>query len=63
MLQFDRHARDKGYIATPSYTQVIEPVNRKGLNRWMRYRREFEPLLPVLEPMLRHWGYSADATS
>lgn len=63
MLQFDRHARDKGYIATPSYRQVIEPVNRKGLNRWARYRREFEPLLPVLEPMLRHWGYSTDGTS
>lgn len=63
MLQFDRHARDKGYIATPSYSQVIEPVNRKGLNRWTRYRREFEPLLPILEPMLRHWGYSTDATS
>lgn len=61
MLQFDRHARDKGYIATPSYTQVIEPVNRKGLNRWIRYRREFEPVLPILEPMLEHWGYSVEA--
>jgi len=60
MLQFDRHARDKGYIATPSYTQVIEPVNRKGMNRWLRYRREFEPVLPILEPMLRHWGYASD---
>jgi hypothetical protein len=63
MLQFDQRARDKGYIATPSYSQVIEPVNRKGLNRWTRYRREFEPVLPILEPMLRHWGYSADAAS
>lgn len=60
MLQFDRHARDKGYIATPSYSQVIEPVNRKAMNRWMRYRREFELVLPILEPMLKHWGYSAD---
>lgn len=60
MLQFDRHARDKGYIATPSYTQVIEPVNRKGLGRWIRYRREFEPVLPIVEPMLKHWGYTAD---
>ena len=63
MLQFDQRARDKGYIATPSYSQVIEPVNRKGLNRWIRYRHEFEPVLPILEPMLRHWGYSADAAS
>lgn len=60
LLQFDRHAREKGYIATPSYTQVIEPVNRKGLGRWLRYRREFEAVLPILEPMLKHWGYTAD---
>lgn len=57
MLQFDRRARDKGYIATPSYHQVIEPVNTKGLNRWLRYREYFEPVLPILEPMLKHWGY------
>ncbi len=60
LLQFDRHARDKGYIATPSYTQVIEPVNRKGLNRWHRYRDALEPALPILRPMLEHWGYSTD---
>ena len=59
LREFDVHARNKGYIGTPSYTQVIQPVNRAGLNRWGRYRREFEPLLPLLEPMLRHWGYSS----
>lgn len=61
LQRFDSHAREKGYIATPSYTQVIEPVNRKGLNRWQRYRSEFEPVLPILEPMLKHWGYATDA--
>jgi Flp pilus assembly protein TadD len=59
MLRFDQHARDKGYIATPSYDQVIEPVNRKGMNRWTRYQQEFERVLPTLERMLRHWGYSS----
>lgn len=63
MLGFDQHARDKGYIATPSYSQVIEPVNRKGMNRWLQYRKAFEPVLPIVEPMLRHWGYSSDAIS
>jgi Flp pilus assembly protein TadD len=58
MLQFDRHAREKGFIATPSYAQVIQPVNRKGMDRWRRYQREFEPVLPILEPMLKHWGYA-----
>ena len=59
MLRFDQHARDKGYIATPSYDQVIEPVNRKGMNRWTRYQQEFELVLPTLERMLQHWGYSS----
>ena len=58
LREFDAHARGKGYIGTPSYTQVIQPVNRKGLNRWERYRSEFEPVLPLLELMLQHWGYS-----
>lgn len=60
MLRFDQHARSKSYIATPSYSQVIEPVNRKGLGRWQKYREYFEPVLPTLEPMLRHWGYEAN---
>lgn len=60
MMKFDQRARDKGYIATPSYSQVIVPVNTKGLNRWHRYRREFEPVLPILEPMLTRWGYSVE---
>ncbi len=60
MLHFDQHARNKAYIGTPSYSQVIEPVNRKGLGRWHKYRRDLEPVLPILEPMLRHWGYSTE---
>lgn len=60
MLHFDARAREKGYIATPSYTQVIEPINRKGVNRWQRYREYFEPILPTLRPMLEHWNYAVD---
>jgi Flp pilus assembly protein TadD len=61
MLRFDQHARDKGYIGTPSYSQVIEPVNKKGLNRWVRYRPYFEESLRILEPMMKRWGYSAES--
>lgn len=60
MLRFDAHARDKGYIGTPSYSQVIEPINKKGLGRWLKYRAYFDKALPILEPMLQRWGYSAD---
>jgi tetratricopeptide (TPR) repeat protein len=60
MQRFDRHARDKGFIATPSYTEVIKPVSRKAVNRWLQYREYFEPILPILKPMLDHWGYDTD---
>ncbi len=60
LLSFDQHARDKGFIATPSYTQVIQPVNRKGLNRWLRYRHALAPALPILAPMMERWGYSTE---
>lgn len=59
LASFAEHARNKGFIGTPSYTQVIQPMNRKGLNRWGKYRSEFEPLLPMLQPQLQRWGYSS----
>ncbi len=61
MLNFAARAREKGYIKTPSYTQVIEPINTTGLGRWQRYREYFEPVLPILAPMLEHWGYTTEA--
>lgn len=58
MLAFDRHARRKGFIGTPSYTRVTQPLDRRREGRWIRYRAQFEPLLGILEPMLRQWGYA-----
>jgi Flp pilus assembly protein TadD len=59
MARFDQHARDKGFISTPSYSQVIEPPNKKAVGRWRRYHRYFEPILPTLQPIMKHWGYDA----
>lgn len=60
MMRFDQRAKEKGFIATPSYTQVIEPVNAAAMGRWLRYREHFEPILPILQPMIERWGYSID---
>jgi tetratricopeptide (TPR) repeat protein len=59
MSRFDQHARDKGFISTPSYTGVIEPPNKKAVDRWRRYQKYFEPILPTLQPIMQHWGYDA----
>lgn len=60
MLDFDTRAREKGYIKTPSYTQVIEPINTRGVGRWQQYFSHFAPALPLLKPMLERWGYGVD---
>lgn len=57
LKEFSQHARAKGYISTPSYTQVIKPLYKTSRGRWQKYRDFFEPVLPVLAPALQHWGY------
>lgn len=59
LRQFSEHAKRKGYIGTPSYDQVVQPVYASSIGRWRRYRAYFAPVLPLLEPAMRHWGYDA----
>jgi len=53
------HAREKGYISTPSYSQVVQPVSNKSVGRWRNYEFAFNPLLPMLQVPLERWGYAA----
>jgi len=59
MLSFTTRAREKGFIKTPSYTQVIEPVNARSVGHWLQYRPYFDEVLPIVQPMLKHWSYDA----
>ena len=59
MERFAEHARSKGFISTPSYAQVTEGIHRKSVNRWHAYREQFQPVLPVLRPLLDRLGYCA----
>jgi hypothetical protein len=59
MLAPAARARDKGYISTPSYSQVVQPVNQRAVGRWQAYRPYLEPALPVLRPYLERWGYDS----
>lgn len=58
MLKFHEHAQRKGYISTPSYSQVVQPPNKKAVDRWRRYESDFEPVLETLSPIMEHWGYA-----
>lgn len=57
VLRPQETARDKGFISTPSYSQVIEPVHGKAVGRWRSYERHLSPVLPIIEPYLQRWNY------
>jgi tetratricopeptide (TPR) repeat protein len=59
MLAPGENARAKGYISTPSYEQVIQPINTRAVGRWRRYAQHFAPVMPVLQPYLERWGYES----
>jgi tetratricopeptide (TPR) repeat protein len=58
MTGFARHAREKGFIGTPSYAQVTQSVTAGAVGRWTNYRDQFEPVLPILRPWLERFGYA-----
>jgi tetratricopeptide (TPR) repeat protein len=58
MLAPAEHARAKGYISTPSYSQVVQPVNQKAVGRWRAYERHLRPVIPQLQTYLTRWDYS-----
>jgi tetratricopeptide (TPR) repeat protein len=59
MLAPGDHARAKGFISTPSYAQVLEPVSDRSVGRWKHYERHFgSEVLALLMPWIERWGYS-----
>ena len=57
VLRPQETAREKRFISTPSYSQVMEPVNNKAVGRWHSYERGLSPVLPIIQPYLERWGY------
>ena len=61
LLAFTERAKQRGVISTPSYTQVVQPVNRRAVGRWQQWRPWFEgEVLVVLGPWVERFGYRLD---
>lgn len=50
-------AERRGFIKTPSYSQVAEPIYRRAVERWRNYEEQLQPVIPILEPWIRALGY------
>ncbi len=59
MLQPGRQAHDRGFISTPSYSQVVQPVNSKAVGKWRRYEQQLAGIIPIIQPYLQRWSYEA----
>jgi len=55
ILDHERTARNRTYIRTASYNQVVESVHSGASGRWVRYREYLEPVLPILEPWIERY--------
>jgi hypothetical protein len=52
-------AANRRHIRTPSATQVIQPLYRSSLGQWRHYARQLEPVMPILDPWVRAFGYQS----
>ena len=50
-------ASRRGFVATPSYAQVAEPLYGRAVGRWQRYRAQMEPVLSKLRLWADVMGY------
>jgi len=59
MLATADHASRKGFISSPSYSQVVQPVNTRAIGRWKAYEKYFGGVIPQVQPYLDRWGYGS----
>ncbi|HVY82046.1 MAG TPA: sulfotransferase [Steroidobacteraceae bacterium] len=51
-------AQAKGYISTPSYSQVVQPIYQNSVGRWKSYEAQLRPIMSRVQPYLERWGYA-----
>jgi tetratricopeptide (TPR) repeat protein len=56
-LTFHRNSR---YARTASYAQVTEPLYDHSVGRWRHYRKQLEPVFPILAPAMERLGYDVE---
>lgn len=50
------HLRKRG-VNSPTYEAVNQPIYTKALGRWKKYQGHIEKHFPILEPVMKKFGY------
>tara|TARA_R110000868_G_scaffold401478_2_gene676977 strand:+ start:3297 stop:5228 length:1932 start_codon:yes stop_codon:yes gene_type:complete len=61
VMDFHEHARQRGYIATPSYAQVTQPLYGHAVARWKRYGEVMAAAAKELGPEIKAFGYEDES--
>lgn len=55
-----QHHKSKRVVKTASYEQVTQKVYRSSLARYRNYWEAVQPIIPLLEPTIKRFGYPLD---
>jgi tetratricopeptide (TPR) repeat protein len=56
VLTFHERAQTKT-VLSPTYAAVAQPIHNRAIGRWRKYADYLEPVLPILEPFVKAFGY------
>jgi len=57
VLEFHQHARQKNFINTPSYSQVVQPIYGDARGRWRHYAEPLAGVRDRVQPFIEYFGY------
>jgi hypothetical protein len=55
--RFYDYNREKTVLSN-NYTNVTQPIYQRSVGRWRSYEKQLAPILPMLEPYCRRFGYA-----
>lgn len=57
VIKFYDTAKKRGFISTPSYDQVNQPIYKDSLNRWKNYQNHTKNIFPILDRWIKKFNY------
>jgi tetratricopeptide (TPR) repeat protein len=57
VLDNQANAARRGLVRTASYAQIGQPLYSRAVGRWERYRKQLEPVIPILSAWIERMNY------